>query len=278
MTSENGNASERERAARIIDSVRPEQVLAGIGDLIKQVDWSIPKGVYDGEPMWTVVGHALITRMRDTMDSIALLVPSHRESDALVLLRVVYEHVVTFCWLAIDPKTNLEEWWDDAKYWRRKQVEDAAENFGLDDLMTDEEMSEAEAADRMINLVERSKAVEEHWSQRIPGFRGPDELLSLRGLYTVLFREASGTAHATSQSVAPVIEGGDWKKRRHRVAPERTDRLFWHALSVPVFCHALLVCHEEFGWPDPDVVRAINDGLLHKESEVELPDRPERFR
>jgi hypothetical protein len=74
MTSENGNASERERAARIIESVRPEQVLAGIGDLIKQVDWSIPKGVYDGEPMWTVVGHALITRMRDTMDSIALLV------------------------------------------------------------------------------------------------------------------------------------------------------------------------------------------------------------
>ena len=34
-----------------------------------------------------------------------------REQDAIVLLRRLYEHVVDFAWIAIDPAINAKKWW-----------------------------------------------------------------------------------------------------------------------------------------------------------------------
>lgn len=47
--------------------------------------------------------------MRDDLDSQIALVPTGRQTGSPVLLRVLYEHVVVFCWLAIDPEETCSE-------------------------------------------------------------------------------------------------------------------------------------------------------------------------
>ncbi len=125
--------------------------------------------------------------------------------------------------------------------------------------MTEAEAAAAAELEAIPRIAQRAREVDDHWSQRIRGFRGSNEMLSLRGLYTLVYRHASGTTHADAESLGVCL---DPAKPPWRVTHEKSDNVFYSALAVPIVSHALLVSHEEFGWPPADDVREINDGLL----------------
>lgn len=50
-----------------------------------------------------LVGPCLLARQVGALEAVFALRPLDREADALILLRSLYEHAVTFAWLAIEP-------------------------------------------------------------------------------------------------------------------------------------------------------------------------------
>ncbi len=89
----------------------------------------------------------------------------------------------------------------------------------------------------------------------------PEGLLTTRGLYTAIYRLASRTAHAQIETVEDCIDMSRYPAKPAVVHAEHDESMTWSAISTPIFAMVLLVCHYRLGWPDPDVVRKINDGL-----------------
>lgn len=257
---------EQQRRARPTDELTPELIAKANRELLTLVEERLPERFYRTEPFWRIGLTALVARMAGIVDSLTVLVTTQRQSDSLVLLRVLYEHVITFCWLAIDPEPRVDRWAEHSTAQRLKLHRDAA-LFDIT-LMTDEELMNARDARRLPPLDQRADEVDEYWGPRIRGFRvnpsgGPKQILAMRGLYTALFRLASRPVHAEVESVDACMEVG----QRTLVRSERDESLFWSGLAVPVFTHALLVCNKRLGWPGADEVSAINDTLVHSEDE-----------
>ena len=55
-------------------------------------------------------GAALLSDCISTIEGLARLAELEREADAHSLLRDLIESVITFAWLAIEPKPNIEAW------------------------------------------------------------------------------------------------------------------------------------------------------------------------
>ncbi len=53
----------------------------------------------------------LLSRTASLAESTAALAETGRQTDALVLLRSLYEHGITFLWLAIDPRPRVIAWY-----------------------------------------------------------------------------------------------------------------------------------------------------------------------
>ena len=59
---------------------------------------------------WTFMGPALVLRAAHTMAGLRQLLTAGVRLDGWLLARSLYETVVTFAWVAIDPPTNLAIW------------------------------------------------------------------------------------------------------------------------------------------------------------------------
>ncbi len=121
---------------------------------------------------WRLIATALIARMAGLLKSIGLLANERRPSDSGVLVRALYEHVVIFCWLAIDPGPRVDALIDHARV-RRRALHDDARQVGIDDLLSPEDLEMAAAAARLLPLDQLATEVDEHWSRRIRSFRPP---------------------------------------------------------------------------------------------------------
>jgi hypothetical protein len=78
--------------------VQPENeaVLHASRALVELVTERLPQRFYR-EHRWRMVGTAMIVRMADIVDSLMALMASGCGVDSSILLRVLYEHVVTYC-------------------------------------------------------------------------------------------------------------------------------------------------------------------------------------
>jgi hypothetical protein len=83
----------------------------------------------------------------------------------------------------------------------------------------------------------------------------------VRGLYTAIYRVASRAAHAQLETIDDCIDMSRYPAKPAVVHVERNHSMDWTAISTPIFAMVLLVCHYRLGWPNPEVVRAINDRL-----------------
>jgi Family of unknown function (DUF5677) len=248
---------------RPLNEITPEMLASANRELLALVEARLPQRVYSGEGLWPLAGTALIAEMAGTVRSITTLAAEGAENDALVLLRVLYEQVVTFCWLAIDPDRNLVAWANEGHVQRLRLHNDAV-RFGIT-LMTPEEVEVVSKRSGIPKLIDRAAAVDSYWPSLVPGFRaqpdeGPMHLLTMRGLYVGLYRIASRAAHAQVDSVDPFI---DAKSPPAVVHLESKPSMMWTPLSTPLFALALLVCNHRLRWPDADTVRQINAALLH---------------
>ena len=74
-------------------------------------------------------GAALLSDCISTIEGLARLAELEREADAHSLLRDLIESVITFAWLAIEPKPNIEAWLLDDKK-ERVKTDNAMQTFG----------------------------------------------------------------------------------------------------------------------------------------------------
>ena len=168
-------------------SVRPsdDDARAAAHALVALVRRDLPQRFYK-EPRWRMLAAAMVARMADTVESTIALWEGTHALDMTILLRALYEQVVVFAWLAIEPVSHIEQWSDNERYYRRVLVEQAAE-YGIP--CTEQELEER--GKKLKPIDQLASAVDAHWGGRVAGFRAPaakgqrdeTDLLNFAGLY-----------------------------------------------------------------------------------------------
>lgn len=90
--------------------LEPHQLRRVNREFVTYVRRNFPMRFYRREGKWPVCATAALLRMCDTVDSIMTLMGRQKLGDGHALLRSLYEQVVVFPWVAIDPATRLERW------------------------------------------------------------------------------------------------------------------------------------------------------------------------
>ena len=236
-------------------------VKRAVKELVALVYAHLPTRFYSGSRAWDAPGMAMIVRMADTVQSMVALMDAELPIDGLVLLRALYEQVVIYCWVSIDPEAHQERWIENAHHWLGKLHKDALD-YGQE-ILSPENYALANASKKLPNLPSLAGAVDEYWASRIIGFRAPrtapGDILTLRGLYVVIYRIGSRAAHAQPDSLDPY---SDFRRRPYRVnRPNKGEASIWWPLAVPLYVQALLVCEAQLGWPDAELVKAVNNKM-----------------
>lgn len=206
---------------------------------------------------WSAAAAGLLARGVAIMDTTAALAEQGRMADAQVSLRVMLEHSVVFCWIAIDPEKNLIEWrrWDD---FRRLKVHNDASKYGVE-VLTAERLEEIGKPPRPRSVVDLAILVDRHWSEQSQGFRD-DDIRTFLGLYDAVYRRSSALIHPTQEGMerhmestdAGIVIGLDELQAKPR-APV--------GFAVPMMAFMLIVYAHHFGWPEEGVVSALEGGL-----------------
>jgi Family of unknown function (DUF5677) len=238
------------------------RVLQAIAGLEHLVSASLPLDLPPDATWWDAHCAAMISRMTDSVESIAALIRADRAVDAGALIRVLYEAVTKFCWIAVDPDVRYAPWQADAIAWDRKLVNDArAHGVELETPVVDEDALGVPVVE-MPPMVQLAKEVDEHWGGQLVGFEaaghGLGSLVTFRELYVPLYRTLSEAVHSRPDVMRAYMAVGShfWL-----MGEGAGDASMFFPLVVPLYAQALLVCHQRLGWPDPDQIVAINNGM-----------------
>jgi hypothetical protein len=226
---------------------------------------------------WDVVAPAMLFSAANCLLSLRWLAMAgapRREQDASVLLRRLYEHVVDFAWIAIDPVVNAKKWVSD-DYWYRIKIDNEMTLLGQPVLDPTVRVGyEAYISDngRMPDLASRAEAADRHWSTRVANHgtfpkiaAAPGTSLqtvqagrwSLRTEYTLIYRSASANAHPTPLSLHTYVHGGS-KPGTFIIGakPHDTEDRFAYTLAPLVYATLLLIAEQALGYPRADDVFA----------------------
>ncbi|HEX5608957.1 MAG TPA: hypothetical protein VFX45_02555 [Solirubrobacterales bacterium] len=234
------------RATALIDLVE--------GRLETEVD------VVGPETAWPIVGPALLAHATSSLESIVFrLRPYGAHNDSSRLLRSLYDHVVTFAWLAADTPARLPLWRkEDLK--ERLKIHREFADAGVQ-MLPDADRKQMESAVAGIegnapNLAIKAAMADQYWIPRIGGALRPDSLSSFRGFYTILFREQSGLVHATMRGLNHVtIDLEPPRKRVVREAPLGEGSPY--GMATVVYGVGLLVAAQALDWPIAEEVNTI---------------------
>jgi hypothetical protein len=212
------------------------------------------------ETAWPMVGPALLVHATSSLRSIVFrLRPDGAHNDSSRLLRSLYDHVVTFAWLAADPPARLALWRkEDLK--ERLKIHREFADAGVQLLPdADREQMERDVAridGNAPNLADKAAMADKHWIPRIGGALRPGSLSSFRGFYTILFREQSGLVHATMRGLNHVTI--DLEPPRKRVVLEAPlGESSPYGMATVVYGVGLLVAARALDWPVAEEVNAI---------------------
>lgn len=196
---------------------------------------------------WSVAGPAFIVRSAKLLDAL-LTLPDQHEVAAGVLLRVLYEHVTLFCWIAVDPASHARQW---VRMDREQRVKIGKElkalGLPLDPEITARYETERDSTPPWAGLPDMAKAADLHWSKA-----GVHALSThgLRTLYVAIYRQFSAFVHAMPASLDGIIGNGP-APRVSRVGVEddpKEQNAF--TLAPWVFALGLLVSGAALGFPD----------------------------
>jgi hypothetical protein len=244
----------------------PDQVRQALSDLLAIGDEHLPEAFWPAQQrdFARVLMTAMLARIMGLVESISRLTEPRKQSDALILLRSLYEHVVMFVWVAADPTVRAEELSQHSLRHRKTLHHDAAP-FGVEDLLGPAELEAARTAAKLKDVQQRARQADEFWTPKIPGFhphpeREPKAVRTFEGLYVVVYRLASRDAHASLEAFNSTLNR---RGNRLEIGRELRDPgdVYWSALAVPITSMALLVAHEGLGWLDNDQVADLNDAL-----------------
>jgi hypothetical protein len=209
---------------------------------------------------YPLVAAGMLSRMTTTMQTLFALQPYGRMADANTLVRSLYEHLVYLAWLAAAPgPERLEAWRRDDIRIRIAAASEAAER-GVE-LLTEAERAALKVqydgltGDRL-QLVGMAADADTFWVGKLPGLEDGASIGTLRGLYTVLYRQYSGTAHPTFRGLNLVVE--DVTTTRRRVVLERRYAGRGPAgIATVIYALALYITAASFGWPSAHRVTAV---------------------
>ena len=122
-----------------------ERLLEATDELVAIVRRQLPMRFYAGETWWSIFGSASLARMCDTVEALMSQLPARRDADAQDLLRSLYDQVVAFGWIAIDPDERHQRWIDDAGA-RMFELHGEGAAFG-ETVLTEDEVVVAEKAE-----------------------------------------------------------------------------------------------------------------------------------
>jgi hypothetical protein len=217
---------------------------------------SVPRRYYRQDPDWSLFGAAALLRMCDTVASMMALMAPHKDGDARTLARSLYEQAVVFSWVAIDPKTRLDRWRDQALKDDLARHNEAIP-YGQQ-LLSAAEIARAKAAAGLPNVESMARELDKYWPSRVRGLHAPGHLMSFHGMYQLLYRVGSRTTHASIEALAPYV--------RLRAAPRRVvlaqpsdQGMIWYALAAPILAIAATIAAEEFSWLDQRRIQRFND-------------------
>src|ERR1700737_495238 len=108
------------------------------------------------------------------------------------MTRSLYEHAVHFAWLAADPShASIERWRKDDLVQRLKADDDATAH-GVAMLTPANRASFEQQVKAMsgapLVLADLAIAADKHWAGKLKGLQKHNQLVSLSGLYSLLYR------------------------------------------------------------------------------------------
>lgn len=241
--------------AVVRDAERARQIAYALSDLTRRF-YPVTHTTDGTQDSWPTMGWALLARAHGTLESIMALLARRRAADAAALHRVLFEHVLTLAWVAIDPAEHPRRW----LRWDRKQRLKADRDLvdlGADRLLETEVRAAFEAEVRAgpsmpDSIIERAIEADRHWSQHTHVIQAsPTEPRSFRQMYRAIFRYDSRLVHPTVGSIETFVH--------HQRGQSRTDVwLFEHSLdrmtspfsrSVHIYALALLLAEPIFSLP-----------------------------
>jgi Family of unknown function (DUF5677) len=232
----------------------PRRMRRANRELVALVRSNYPMRFYAGERWWKLYAAAALLRMCDTVESIMGLLPERRDLDAQTLLRSLYEQVVTFAWVMIEPTEHHRRWEGEAKMQLLVLHNDAL-RFG-ERVLSDREVAASEKAEGLPSVAQRAQDVDAHWPQQTTGFHAAGHLLSFRGLYVSIYRIGSRSSHGNLQALTDYID----LEQDPRVVAEHAPierSMVWYALAGPLLGLALITASPSFPLLDEVRVRRL---------------------
>jgi hypothetical protein len=187
------------------------------------------------------------------------LMARRKLGDARALLRSLYEQVVVFSWVAVDPATRLERW-EGASRKEQLKLHNETLRYG-ETILTPKEAEEFAAAPGVPPTATMTHELDKYWPGRISGLHEAGGLLSFHGLYQSVYRVGSRQTHGTFAALDPYVQG--WPRRRQvaaiTVRESTEDDMLVYSLAAPLLGIALLVAARSFAWLDEaEIQRFIN--------------------
>lgn len=209
---------------------------------------------------WELVGPALMAKAAGTLGSMLLLMDQRRWTDSAVLLRSLYESVLMFSWVAIDPQTHLRRWFRQHAKSRLNQHDGAVRNLGW-------ELVSGKVELKLLRDVcqldikppppreSMARAVDAHWLNEQGGLEVWGMASSFTKTYELIYRSGSVAAHADLGSLCGRYVTIENSLARAHGDPEHDD-LLGVRMAIDTMCVGLHVCLMSLGWPNLDKVIA----------------------
>jgi Family of unknown function (DUF5677) len=210
---------------------------------------------------WPLLGYAFLSRATGTLDSIFHLQPTERGSDAMTLVRSLYEHTVHFAWLSADPSAERIGQWRKHDLTERLKADNDAQSVGVE-LFTPAQRQNFEAqrdalpgANSLV-LANLAGDADDYWEGTVEGIQSRHERRSFRGLYATAYRYQSGLAHPGERSLHPVVEDVTATHKLVKLE-DSVDGNGPYGMATTVYALGLLVAEHSLGWPTNAEVNAI---------------------
>ena len=209
---------------------------------------------------WRVAGPALLLRAARSLSAMFVLRPGAYDADASVLLRIVFESVASFAWLAIDPIKHGPVWVK-SDFRQRLAAHRELSVVGDEDVIDAEsvryfEEYVARVSGELPKPQQLARAADDHWHRRLAGHPKFDARGSFSDMYRITYRHSSKFAHPTPMGLQPFVRrfanGKAVFTREHPTASSP------YAYAPFVFGIGLRVASIALGWP---TLEAIDDAI-----------------
>jgi Family of unknown function (DUF5677) len=217
------------------------------------------------EDMWQAVAHGFLARGGTLLESVTLQVERGMPGEAQMLLRILFEHVATFCWIGINPEAHIPQWREWADYRSYQIHKYAKERFGIERL-TPAQATKAEKAKQPIKLHKLMGGVDEHWSVVSPAFRSYDpaqpDILTFTGVYTAVYSKTSNLVHADPVSVERFMTMPLPGEATIHAREKRSESEDYASFGLAMMGFLLVAFEHHFSWPARDVIDGVTNGLM----------------